>query len=123
MQSIKKIIKGNIRESAMGIALVAIIILFQLLTKGFLLKPLNVTNLILQNGYVLILAMGMLLLILSGGNIDLSVGSVVAFIGAISGVLIVNNHMSVLLAICISLIIGLVIGAWQGSWIAFVKIP
>jgi len=123
MQSIKKIIKGNIRESAMGIALVAIIILFQLLTKGFLLKPLNVTNLILQNGYVLILAMGMLLLILSGGNIDLSVGSVVAFIGAISGVLIVNNHMSVLLAICISLIIGLVIGAWQGAWIAFVKIP
>lgn len=123
MQSIRKIIKGNIRESAMGIALVAIIILFQLLTKGFLLKPLNVTNLILQNGYVLILAMGMLLCILSGGNIDLSVGSVVAFIGAISGALIVNNHMSVLPAIFISLIIGLLIGAWHGVWIAFVKIP
>lgn len=123
MQSIRKIIKGNIRESAMGIALVAIIILFQLLTQGFLLKPLNVTNLFLQNGYVLILAMGMLLCILSGGSIDLSVGSVVAFVGAISGALIVNNHMPVFPAICISLLIGLLIGAWHGVWIAYAKIP
>jgi putative multiple sugar transport system permease protein len=123
MLGIKSTIKENIREYTMGIALVAIMILFQILTKGVLLKPLNITNLILQNGYVFILAMGMLLCILSGGNIDLSVGSVVAFIGAISGVLIVNNKMPVLPALAITLIIGLLIGAWQGVWIAFFRIP
>jgi putative multiple sugar transport system permease protein len=107
----------------MGITLVFIIILFQILTDSVLLRPLNVTNLILQNSYVLVLAIGMLMCILTGGNIDLSVGSVVAFTGALAGVLIVNNNMGVLPAILICLLVGLVIGMWQGFWIAFVRIP
>ncbi|PKM50000.1 MAG: ABC transporter permease [Firmicutes bacterium HGW-Firmicutes-7] len=117
------VLRSNLKEYTLGIALVIIIILFQILTNGILLKPQNVTNLLLQNSYVLILAMGMLLCILSGGNIDLSVGSIVAFIGAVSATLIVNNNIGVIPGILIALSIGLVIGAWQGFWIAVVGIP
>ncbi len=123
MTRLKGLLKNNLREYSMGLALVFIIILFQILTDGVLLKPLNVTNLILQNSYVLILAMGMVLCILSGGNIDLSVGSIVAFIGAVSATLIVNERVPVFPAILIALSIGLVIGAWQAFWIAIVRIP
>jgi putative multiple sugar transport system permease protein len=123
MSRFKETIKSNLKEYTMGIALVVIIVLFQIITNSVLLRPLNVTNLILQNSYVLILAIGMLLCILTGGNIDLSVGSVVAFIGALSGVLIVNNNMGVLPAILICLMVGLLIGIWQGFWIAYVRIP
>lgn len=123
MLNIRKIIKSNIREYTMGIALIAIMILFAVLTEGTLLMPLNITNLILQNSYVFILGMGMLLCILSGGNIDLSVGSVVAFIGALCGNLIVNLGINVWLSIGIALLAGLAIGAWQGFWIAIVRIP
>lgn len=90
MQSIKDVFKNNIRQYAMFIALIVITVFFQILTKGILLLPMNVTNLVLQNSYVLILAIGMTLCILSGGNIDLSVGSVAAFIGAIAGTLIIK---------------------------------
>ncbi|MFS8542080.1 MAG: sugar ABC transporter permease, partial [Tissierellales bacterium] len=83
----------------------------------------NVTNLVLQNSYVLILAIGMTLCILSGGNIDLSVGSVAAFIGAIAGTLIINMEMDVGLTIFICLLIGILIGIWQGFWIAYLRIP
>ncbi|NRD76303.1 sugar ABC transporter permease [Bacillus sp. BRMEA1] len=106
----------------MFIALILIAGLFQFLTNGILLKPLNITNLILQNSYVLVLAVGMVLIIILG-HIDLSVGSVAAFIGAISGILIINHHLNVFLAIILSLLIGAVIGAWQGFWVAYVKIP
>ena len=106
----------------MIIALVFIMLLFQILTEGILLKPLNITNLILQNSYILVLAIGMVLVIITG-HIDLSVGSIAAFVGAIAGILIVTYHVSTLLAIIISLLIGAVIGAWQGFWIAYVKIP
>jgi putative multiple sugar transport system permease protein len=107
----------------MGLALVAIMIFFAILTDGMLFMPLNVTNLVLQNSYVFILGMGMLLCILSGGNIDLSVGSIVAFIGALCGNLIVNMGINVWISIGIALLVGLAIGAWQGFWIAVVKIP
>ncbi len=120
---IERVFKNNIRQYAMLIALVAITILFQILTDGILLVPRNVTNLILQYAYVMILAIGMILPILTGGNIDLSVGSVVAFVGAMSGVMIVNNNMNVWLGIFLCLLIGLAIGVWQGFWIAFVKVP
>jgi len=119
----KDVFKSNMRQYTMGFALILLVILFQFLTKGVLLKPQNVTNLLLQNSYVIILAMGMLLCILSGGNIDLSVGSIVAFIGAVSATLIVNNDMAVLPGILIALFVGLIIGAWQGFWIAFIEIP
>lgn len=123
MDMIKNALKNNMRQYAMLVALILIMAFFQVVTGGILLVPMNVANLILQNSYVLILAIGMTLCILTGGNIDLSVGSQVAFIGAIVGALIINMHMNVALAIVISLIIGLIIGIWQGFWIAYVRIP
>lgn len=122
MQTLVSMAKKNLRSSSMIIALVFIMLLFQILTEGILLKPLNITNLILQNSYILVLAIGMVLVIITG-HIDLSVGSIAAFVGAIAGILIVTYHVSTPLAIIISLLIGAVIGAWQGFWIAYVKIP
>lgn len=123
MTKTKEILKKN----TMLIALVVIMLLFQVLIsaagKGSLFAPANVTNLILQNSYVVILAVGMLLCILTGGNIDLSVGSVVALVGAIAGVMIVNHKMNVYLTIITCLLMGILIGAWQGFWIAHVRIP
>lgn len=121
--SIGYTIRTNMRQYAMLIALIVIMIFFQIATNGVLLWPMNVTNLILQNSYVLILAIGMTLCILTGGNIDLSVGSVAAFTAAIIGTLIINHKVDVTLAICIGLLIGVAIGAWQGFWIAYVRIP
>jgi len=122
MENIKSFIKQNIRQYTMALALVVIMVFFQILTNGVLFKPMNVTNLILQNSYVLILAVGMLIVILTG-NVDLSVGSVAAFIGAISAIFMVRMNMSVPLAVIICLIIGALVGAWQGFWIAYVRIP
>ena len=123
MTKTKEILKKN----TMVIALVVVMVLFQVLIsaagKGSLFAPANITNLILQNSYVVILAVGMLLCFLTGGNIDLSVGSVVALVGAIAGVMIVNNKMNVYLTIAVCLIMGILIGAWQGFWIAYVRIP
>ncbi len=122
MGKLKVLFKNNIRQYGMGIALVSIIIFFQILTGGILMKPLNVTNLILQNSYVLVLAIGMFFCILTG-NVDLSVGSVVAFVGAISAILSIQLKVAVIPTIIISLLIGALIGAWQGYWIAYVRIP
>lgn len=123
MEVIKSLFKKNVRQYAMLIALVVIMIFFQVATKGILLVPMNVTNLILQNGYVFILAIGMTLTILTGGNIDLSVGSLCALIGAIAGTLIITMHMNIGLAIVLCLLLALVIGIWQGFWIAYIRIP
>lgn len=123
ISTIKVILKSNVRQYAMLMALVVIMIYFQIATNGILLVPMNVTNLVLQNSYVLILAIGMTICILTGGNIDLSVGSVCAFIGAIAGKLIINEGMNITAAILICIIIGLAIGIWQGFWIAYVRIP
>ncbi|MDD6328707.1 MAG: sugar ABC transporter permease [Eubacteriales bacterium] len=92
-------------------------------TEGAILLPMNISNLISQNAYVFILATGMLLCILTGGNIDLSVGSVVCFVGAIGAKLMVENNVNIVVAILIMLLVGTLIGAWQGFWIAFVRIP
>lgn len=116
-------ISMNLRQFSMLIALVVIMILFQWLTGGILLTPQNVTNLIMQNSYVIILTVGMLLCILSSGSIDLSVGSVVAFVGAVLGELIVQMGVSTWLAVVIALAVGGLIGAWQGFWIAYMRIP
>ena len=120
---IGEIFKNNIRQYTMIIALIVIIIIFQILTQGILLVPQNVANLVLQNGYVIILAIGMMLCIVSGGNIDLSVGSVVAFTGAIAGSLIIGMKMDVWLAVIITIAAGFLIGIWQGFWIAYIKVP
>lgn len=118
-----KAFKGNMRQYGMLIALVVIIIFFQILTGGRLLYPMNVSNIVFQNAYVVILATGMLLCILTGGNIDLSVGSVVAVVGACAGTFIISWKWDVYLSIALCLIIGMLIGMWQGFWIAYVRIP
>ena len=108
---------------AMVIALAVVFILFAVLTKGTLLSPQNMTNLMLQNGYVLVMACGMLLCILTGGNIDLSVGSVVCLVGGMAAVMVSNMHMPAIAAILTGLLIGLLVGCWQGYWIGYVRIP
>lgn len=119
---IKELLKNNMRQYSMIFALIVIMMLFQVLTSGLLLQPLNITNLILQNSYILILAIGMMLVIITG-HIDLSVGSIAAFVGAISAILMVNYEMSTFGAVVVSLLVGALIGAWQGFWVAYVKIP
>ena len=114
--------KFDTRKYAMFIALIVIALLFEILTNGVLLKPMNVTKLILQNSYILVLAIGMLPCILTG-NVDLSVGSIVALVSAISGVLIISMGLPVWLGIIIGLVVGALLGAWQGFWIAYVKVP
>jgi len=122
MKTLSTLFKNNIREYGMLIALVAVMLFFQVITKGILFKPVNITNLVLQNSYVITMALGMLLIIVSGG-IDLSVGSVVAVVGALAGVLIVRYDFNWILAVLICLVLGALIGAFQGYWIAYVKIP
>jgi putative multiple sugar transport system permease protein len=111
------------KEYAMLIALIAIMAFFGITTGGVLLVPMNVTNLVLQNAYVFILAIGMTLCLVTGGNIDMSVGSLVAFVGAVCGTLIVTLKLSVGAGIAAGVAIGLAFGAWQGFWIAYVRIP
>ncbi len=107
---------------SMVIILVALLIAFQTMTGGIFLRPLNITNIILQNSHILILAVGMLLVVLLG-VVDLSVGSVMAFVGAIAGILMINQKMSPWLVVPICLLVGAIIGAWQGFWVAYVGIP
>jgi putative multiple sugar transport system permease protein len=121
-QRVSSFLMSHIRQSGMVVALAAIVLLFQVWTSGILLKPLNVTNIIQQNGYILVLAIGMVIVIISG-HIDLSVGSIAGFIGAMSGVLMVRNDMPWLLGVAVCVGIGALIGAWQGFWIAYVGIP
>lgn len=115
--------KSVLTKYAMLIATVVVIVFFAVATKGMLILPQNVNNLISQNAYVFILATGMLLCILTGGNIDLSVGSIVCLVGAVGAVMMVNNKLPIALAIVVMLIIGTAIGAWQGYWIAYVGVP
>jgi putative multiple sugar transport system permease protein len=114
--------RSNFREYGLMIALIAIMIFFQIATNGTLFKPLNLTNLVLQNSYVVIMALGMLLVIVAG-HIDLSVGSVAGFIGALASVMMVRSGMNFLLAAVLCLGAGAAIGAAQGYWIAYHKIP
>jgi putative multiple sugar transport system permease protein len=107
---------------SMVIILIGLLIAFQLMTDGIFWRPLNITNIVLQNSHILVLAAGMLLVVLLG-HVDLSVGSVMAFVGAISGILMVNWNMSPWLAVPICIAIGAIIGAWQGYWVAYFGIP
>lgn len=116
-------VKDIFKKYTMIFVLLLVIVLFTIGTGGKMLLPANINNLISQNAYVFVLATGMLLCILTGGNIDLSVGSVVCFVGAIGGSLMVNKNVSVPVAILVMIVVGLAIGAWQGFWIAYVKIP
>ncbi|MBW9115205.1 sugar ABC transporter permease [Rhizobium cauense] len=120
--SVADYIRGNIREYGMLIALVAIMVFFQFYTGGILFKPVNLTNLVLQNSFIVIMALGMLLVIVAG-HIDLSVGSIVAFVGAVAAIMTVTWQMNFVVAGILCLIIGGLIGAAQGYWIAYHRIP
>ena len=111
-----------LKKYTMIIALVLVVLFFQIVTEGKILFPQNINNLISQNAYVFVLATGMLLCILTGGNIDLSVGSVVCFAGAI-GAVMMDKNVNIWVAVLTMLIIGLLIGMWQGFWIAYIKVP
>ncbi len=115
-------LKNNLREYGLLLSLVVIMVFFQIQTNGTLFQPLNLTNLILQNSYIIVMALGMLLVIVAG-HIDLSVGSVSGFVGAVAAVLMVNHGMHFVPAAMICLVLGGVIGAAQGYWVAFYKIP
>lgn len=115
-------ISAILKKYAMAIVLVLVILLFYVLTKKAILYPQNINNLLSQNAYVFVLATGMLLCILTGGNIDLAVGSVVCFVGAVGGV-VLDKDMNFIVAFIIMMLIGLAIGMWQGFWIAFVNVP
>ncbi len=115
-------LRANMREYGILIALVVIMAFFQFATGGILLRPVNLTNLILQNSYIVIMAVGMLLVIVSG-HIDLSVGSVLGFVGALAAVMIVQWNMNFVLAALLCLAVGAAIGAAQGYWIAYWRIP
>jgi putative multiple sugar transport system permease protein len=115
-------VPANLRQYGILAALAVIVILFQILTNGRLLLPGNINNLIQQNAYVLILAVGMVVVIIAG-HIDLSVGSVVAMVGAISAISIMQWGFPWWAAVVLALGVGAVVGAWQGFWVAFVGIP
>ncbi len=120
--SVGTLFRRNVRQYGMLIALIAIMLFFQVRTDGVLLKPLNLTNLILQNSYIVIMAIGMLLVIVAG-HIDLSVGSIVGFVGALAAIMMVNYHVHWLLTLVACLAVGALIGAAQGYWVAFLGIP
>lgn len=119
---IVELMKRNLRQSGIYIAFVFIVILFTILTDGTLLAPNNVTNLILQYSYILILAVGMIMIIVAG-HIDLSVGSVLALTGAVSAVLTIQHGLPWWVGVLAALGTGALVGMWQGFWVAFVGIP
>ncbi|WP_265458105.1 multiple monosaccharide ABC transporter permease [Enterococcus sp. HY326] len=121
-EGILDILKNSFQKYSMYFFLAIIMIVFQVMTDGVLLRPLNITNIILQNSYILILAIGMVILIILG-DIDLSVGSIAAFTGALSAIFTINMGLSTPIAILLCLLIGAAIGAFQGFWVAFVKVP
>lgn len=112
----------NLRSSGIYIALVALLALFAVLTNGASLSPGNITNIVLQYSYILILAIGMVIVIIAG-HIDLSVGSVVALTGAVSAIVVIQHGMPWWVGVFAALLTGLAIGAWHGFWIAYVGIP
>ncbi|MBQ7752581.1 MAG: sugar ABC transporter permease [Treponema sp.] len=112
----------NIKQYGMVIALVAIFLLFNIFTGGKNASPMNINNLVMQNGYVVIMATGMLLCVLTG-NVDLGVGSIVALTGAISAICVVDLHFPILLAFLVALLVGIACGAFAGFFIAKLGIP
>jgi putative multiple sugar transport system permease protein len=115
-------LRRNMRQYGMLIALGLIVVLFQIWTGGDLLLPRNVSNLVLQNSYILILAIGMMLVIIAG-HIDLSVGSLTAFVGAFAAVLTVQHGVSWPVALVLCLLVGAAAGSIQGFLIAYLGIP
>jgi putative multiple sugar transport system permease protein len=120
--NVRALITRNLRTSGIYVAFVAIVALFAILTDGVSLSPGNITNIVLQYSYILVLAIGMVLVIIAG-HIDLSVGSVVALTGAVSAVLVIQRGYPWWAGVVAALAVGLAVGAWQGFWVAYVGIP
>lgn len=121
-KSVQNYIVSHLREYGLLFALIVIMVFFQVVTDGTLMRPVNLSNLFLQNSYIIIMALGMLVVIVAG-HIDLSVGSVMGFVGALSAVMMVNWDWPVYASIPACLIMGTLIGAAQGYWVAYWKIP
>ncbi|HET8766354.1 multiple monosaccharide ABC transporter permease [Phycicoccus sp. M110.8] len=122
MEKLKQIFGGDTRQFGMIFALVALIVLFQILTDGLTLKPENVINIFQGNSYILVMAIGMVLVIIAG-HIDLSVGSVAAFAGIVVAIAMRDWGIPWWLGIVLGLVIGAIVGAWQGFWVSVVGIP
>ncbi|SDS77581.1 putative multiple sugar transport system permease protein [Paraoerskovia marina] len=122
MTAVSEYLGRNVRQYGIVGALIVIVLLFQVLTDGRLLYPNNIASLIQQNAYVMILAIGMVMVIVAG-HIDLSVGSVVAFVGGLCAIMLTDWELPWILAVVLSLGIGALVGMWQGFWIAYVGIP
>lgn len=120
--SVGQYLANHLRDYGMVLALIAIMAFFQVMTDGTMLRAVNITNLFLQNSYIIIMALGMLLVIVAG-HIDLSVGSVVGFVGALAAVMMVSWEWSIYLTVPCCLAVGILIGAAQGYWIAYWRIP
>ncbi|MDG4825886.1 sugar ABC transporter permease [Asanoa sp. WMMD1127] len=118
----RTLIMRNLRQSGIYVAFVVIVALFAILTDGVSLSPGNITNIVLQYSYILVLAIGMVILII-GGHIDLSVGSVVALTGAVSAVLVIQQGLPWWVGVVAAIAVGLVVGAWHGFWVAYVGMP
>lgn len=112
-----------IKKYTMAIALVVVFIFFTFLTNGRLVYAQNISNLLLQNAYVLVMACGMLLCILTGGNVDLSVGATLCLVGAVAAQLMSESSMGALPTILIAMLISALIGIWQGFWIGYIHVP
>ena len=120
--NLMRFVKANIRDYALLLSLLAIMIYFQFSTNGTLFMPVNMTNIILQNSYIVIMALGMLLVIVAG-HIDLSVGSVSGFIGAVAAVMMVQWKIDPVASVVVCLALGAAIGGVQGYFTAYHKIP
>ena len=122
MAGLRDLFTRNLRQSGIVVAFVVIVGLFTILTDGVLLSPGNVTNIVLQYSYILILAIGMMIVII-GGHIDLSVGSVVALTGAVSAIVVIREGHPWWAGVLAGLVVGVLVGFWQGFWVAYVGIP
>ncbi|GAA1882433.1 multiple monosaccharide ABC transporter permease [Asanoa iriomotensis] len=118
----RTLIMRNLRQSGIYVAFVVIVALFAILTDGVSLSPGNITNIVLQYSYILVLAIGMVILII-GGHIDLSVGSVVALTGAVSAVLVIQQGLPWWVGVVAAIAVGLAVGAWHGFWVAYIGMP
>ncbi len=119
---LRTLLSGNLRQYGMMIALLLLMVLFTFLTNGLFLQPRNITLLLVQNAYILILAIGMVMVIIAG-HIDLSVGSVCAFVGATVALAMKEWNFTWWAAILLGVLIGILVGMWQGFWVAYVGIP
>ena len=118
----RKLAMANLKQYGMMIALFVIYVIFLILSDGKNAAPMNINNLVMQNSYVVILSIGMLLCCLTA-NVDLAVGSIVAFCGAAAAIMVLDYHIAVPVTFAIVLLIGILVGMWQGFFIAVLKVP